>query len=1216
MTEPANQTAELKLQWEFWRSEIDALGVTNPLLNFEPNTFGQIDLDRAHPNGMAQFASGATTPLSNLIRESLSYSRALAAAKRIKAKGDLLHDHFGIDNLYVISGLANLTGDGFDLKLPILLWPLSLVRRGEDFELTLSRQPRVNPGLIDAFEVCYGVTIDEADLLTSLRGSTDLIPIDLLTRLNAMASLRAHLDLRRILVAANFAVAPTEMRRDLRPIATPVINALAGLPGETPEAANLDEVSPLLVADASATQRRIAARAVVGESFAVETLPGCGYTQTVVNTLAALVGAGKRALVVVPRRQTLNELGERLAEVGLPGLGIRAHSTWIDLVAAISRNEKAQAPERRAGAAIDATSAELDRYHSTLSKVHLELGISIHETLSRLSALSVMPHAPRNQARIDREKLPGVVNRTEAVELLTTAHELGEFDFSPKDTAWYRARFESPAEVASTIELAIRLRDEQLPKLAKQLGDYISGVGFKPAETVHDWYVYLRLFVGLRDTLDRFKPDVFDRPIDDLIVAHSDRSEFGSMNGGTRRRLKKLSREYLRPGMSVSNMSEALLAVREQRQQWQEFCLTQAPPQVPLGINEAQIGLQSLFDDLNHLQSHLDPETNPVKLTELPLKALEHKLNSMASDTAVLANMGERVAVTSRLEELGLEPLLRELAANSAKKEHLASELELTWWQSALECLVHDDPTIGEYTTEALTRLEADFVDADQALLLENRAALAAQLAEGWRAAIAANPEAAENFKAQLKTGATDLATASQVAGRIWPAIAPVVMLSPYEVAGAIGRDQSFDAVLVLDAAGTTVAENLSALVRATQLIAFGDPAIAEPTGFEIEVRQQPIGRELPATSIFEMAAKNLPTEVLRRSYRTSGQVLSRLVNKHFYQDRIDFEPTQSDFFGNRNFAIETLGTLGKVAAGESDESLDVEVEKVVDLIFNHALWHPEDSLLVVSASALHAQRIRDAVAAGVVNKPNLNEFFKIHGREHFEVVTLSELTHRIADRIILTVGFGRTNKSKSAKQLGELTQPNGRRWLANALVSARKQITLVSCLTGKDLADANLEHGGELLRELFAEQPPVVDGIANADPMLEDLSIRLKKLGARVQRGLTAELPLVAAYSKAAAVVEVDWSLVGESWSEKLRLRPALLRAMGWNYLRAYSFELFSDPDEVAKRVAETVGIVNKTRIQPIFDEPAFEDTDAAWGDRAGSNDADLRNNRPPHWG
>jgi hypothetical protein len=827
-----------------------------------------------------------------------------------------------------------------------------------------------------------------------------------------------------------------------------------------------------------------------------------------------------------------------------------------------------------------------------------------------------MPHAPRNQSRIERKHLMGLQNRTEAVELLTSAQELGEFRFGPNDTAWYRAKFDSPAQVASTIELAVRLRDDQLPKLNKQLTEYIAGVGFKPAENVQEWYQYLRLFIGLRDTLDKFKPDVFDRPIDDLIVANSERSEFGSMNGGTRRRLKKLSREYLRPGMSVSNMSEALQAVREQRQLWQKYCLTQAPPQVPLGISEAQIALQGLFDDLNQLQRHLDDGSNQVKLVDLPLKELEQKLNSMANDTEVLANLGERVEVNRRLEAIGLEPLLRELAANNCKKEHLASELELAWWQSVLECQLADDSTFGKYNATQLAKLESEYVEADAAVLLENGATLAAALATQWTRALEQNPEAAQNFKAQLKTGEIDLVLASQTAGEIWPAIAPVVMLSPYEVSGAISRESKFDALLVLDAAGTTVSENLSAIVRANQLIVFGDPAIAEPTGFEIEVRQKPIGRELPTTSIFETVAKNFDTEVLRRSYRTSGQALGELINKHFYQDRIEFEPTLAQFFGSRNFNLEMVGVGGQAAAGQSEESLDAEVEKVVDLVFNHALWHPEDSLLVVTASEIHNQRILDAVIAGVSTKPNLTEFFRIHGRENFEVVSMANLTHRIADRIIFSVGFGKNSSGKAPKELGQLTEPKGKKWLANALVSARKQVTLVTCLTEKDLTGAGREHGAEFLRELFAEPKSVIDGIAQADPMLDDLGVRLKKLGARVQRGLTVDLPLVAAYSKDAAVIETDWSLNGEDWSERLRLRPGMLQAMGWKYIRVFSFELFSEPDEIARRISAQIGITAKPRSQPIFDEPAFEDTAEAWGDRSDSNDSELRQNRPPHWG
>jgi hypothetical protein len=38
--------------------------------------------------------------------------------------------------------------------------------------------------------------------------------------------------------------------------------------------------------------------------------------------------------------------------------------------------------------------------------------------------------------------------------------------------------------------------------------------------------------------------------------------------------------------------------------------------------------------------------------------------------------------------------------------------------------------------------------------------------------------------------------------------------------------------------------------------------------------------------------------------------------------------------------------------------------------------------------------------------------------------------------------------------------------------------------------------------------------------------------------------------------------------------------------------------------------------RPQPLFEnEVAFEDTDAAWGDRPTNNDDRLRGDVPPHW-
>ena len=45
------------------------------------------------------------------------------------------------------------------------------------------------------------------------------------------------------------------------------------------------------------------------------------------------------------------------------------------------------------------------------------------------------------------------------------------------------------------------------------------------------------------------------------------------------------------------------------------------------------------------------------------------------------------------------------------------------------------------------------------------------------------------------------------------------------------------------------------------------------------------------------------------------------------------------------------------------------------------------------------------------------------------------------------------------------------------------------------------------------------------------------------------------------------------------------MLRRLGWHYLRVHAFELFSDPDAVANRVASLLGVAEAPHLptQPI---------------------------------
>ncbi|MFM5968118.1 MAG: hypothetical protein ACKOQ8_03650, partial [Micrococcales bacterium] len=236
---------------------------------------------------------------------------------------------------------------------------------------------------------------------------------------------------------------------------------------------------------------------------------------------------------------------------------------------------------------------------------------------------------------------------------------------------------------------------------------------------------------------------------------------------------------------------------------------------------------------------------------------------------------------------------------------------------------------------------------------------------------------------------------------------------------------------------------------------------------------------------------------------------------------------------------------------------------------------------------------------------------------------SIADLTHRIADRVVFSVGFGLTQHGALLSNFGQLQAPESRRYLANLLVSSRREITVVSCFDSSSMQPENLKNGALLLRDLLAaaEHLTIESVEYDRDPMLADLALRLQKLGVRVNAGFAQRLPLVCGYAKNAVVIEPDWSLRGDTYSEKLRLRPALLSALGWRYVRVHSFELFADPQAVANRIAESMGIQTRRPAGAnLRDETAFEDTDLAWGDvrqQAGNgNDQRLINDKPPHWG
>jgi hypothetical protein len=260
-------------------------------------------------------------------------------------------------------------------------------------------------------------------------------------------------------------------------------------------------------------------------------------------------------------------------------------------------------------------------------------------------------------------------------------------------------------------------------------------------------------------------------------------------------------------------------------------------------------------------------------------------------------------------------------------------------------------------------------------------------------------------------------------------------------------------------------------------------------------------------------------------------------------------------------------------------ESVDAEVNRVVELVMEHALSRPRESLMVVTASPKHAVRVQHAVLAASTSRQELADFILGDRPEPFTVVTLEEAVAQSRDRVIFSIGYGRTPHGRLLSSFGALGEPGGERMLAVGLTRARRAMDIVSCFRPDDIDSSRMRHGivalAQVLEEAAEIEAAADDVPDDSEPLLIDLAYRLEKLGMKVQLGHRGALPLAASYGGKAVVVETDRVLGDASLRQSLRLRPEVLRRLGWHYVRVHSFELFADPEAVANRVGRLLGAI-----------------------------------------
>ena len=1225
-----------------WTQQMDAYTGPDTLLDFNQVDNVCIDLTEANSSGQAQLLMQRPTRLSTMIHQNTpAYDRAVRSARALRTKIHELSVGHGLDAAYLAAGtaswLADPVADGLRRFIaPVLLAPVTVKLRPDhkDFELHIVGPAHLNPALVRRLREDHGVELATAEMSRLAYGTRKLDPAPVLETLRQLAVEVPGMHVEHQLVVSTFAdlherpadehvVARTRLVQDLARLKNSEVGKLPVVHALTNDAPALDQRDPadeLLLTDLDANQQEVVDLAEQGKSFVVGTPVGTAAVDTVVSTVGALVHRGRSVLVLGESRTTLAAFNRAWNRTGLDSLvlPLGSHLSPDDvaerLVRAVARNERTQEPHTEPiREALQRTREQLRVHEESLHTRRPRWQASPYEAMQALAELTARDPGPQTTVRFRRSVLDAVSHRGEVRRQLQRAAALGAFDPATLAGPWHGARLVNDDEARQAHDLAKSLLLE-LTTLSTAMRHVLGVSGLRVGSTIAEWEQQLELVIDVGNSLRHLTPDIYDRPVTDLIAATASaswrRDHEIELSGLQRSRLRKAAKEYIRPGVHLSDLHAALVKVQSERDRWRQWATTLEQPAVSDRAEETLRTHRRFREDLEGLAIALEGSVTAARLETATVDELQVILDELINDEAHLSTLPERTVLLEDLRARGLGEFLADLESRGVPAEQVDDELELAWWQSVLEAMISGDDFVAMPDGSQLRRTESAFRRADSAHIAAAPARLEHELATRWARDAKRFPREARTLRDMLRSGRVRTEELDRVQ-HLTPSLVPVWTASPLVLTATLGDEQAVDAVVILDAESTPLAATLPAVVKAEQVIAFGDPHAGGPQPFTVAPRVSARDTPQPVTEVdsaFETLSRVVDSRSLTSVRRPMDPRLFSYLNEAFYDGALTRVPYASELMGattglSAEYVVDGVGVL--TAGSEGVQAPAAEVQRTVDLVFAHAARHPERSLAVVTASAMHAARVAQAVQRRLRESGESAEFFA-PGHESFRVVELHRAAGIERDTVIFSLGFGRTTSGRSTPQLGSLSERDGRQAFVRGMTRSRRHTHIVTSIHPKDTELRRLQHGAKdmyhMLEVLFGEETtserapaPVDDPGAATDALVADLARRLRAAGATVHTGYAHAVDMAAhadAESLSAgavlhrgdddAPVRIPVALQSDgsdrsralSVRERSRLIPQHLERAGWNYVSLWSVEVFTDPQTVAGLVQRYLGL------------------------------------------
>lgn len=1154
----------------------------------------RLQLTNAHPGGLAQLYAEKPTKLSSLIREESTLAQANETASEMLEQISELQRAHGSVVTHLAIGAASWEESGKNRTTPILLRPVE-IGRGEDGEVTVTVRPgiEISNRLLDLL-ARQGSPLDAAELMARARTQHGFSPVPVLEAIKEAGANIPGLTLKDGLTLGTFVHPTSALLRELGAphwlSLSPVARALAGdqaaqqsLEVELPEPnlADRDPWEEKGIGDQTPATQDIVEAALGEASLFIDVPTGADAASLAASVAVSHAVQGNKVLLVAGSSAMQRRIMDVIEAEGAGGVAASIEATTesalevqqalksalLDASDSVDHDalDELRTRLRRARAA-------LSSYTDSLHQVFPQWGVSAFDALQVLTDLTSIPGGPATRVRLGVETLVALSadEGNRGRELLDRASALGVFRDSDKNTWWGSVEIDDPAEVQVALDALERLSQELLPAVRVQMVSVTAQSGLVTPNSLAEWNQQLEVLEGVRESLDVFRPEIFERSAADMVSATASkqwRKERGiNMRGSQRRALVKQAKDLVLPGRYVEDLHEELVLVQKRRQEWRKYTDDEAWPRLPADLDGLTRLTAQINKDLDLLAPFLSEVYGDLRLMDIgELNALTE---NMVADSAGARTLPERVAVMRQIEELGLVEFVEDMRARGIDGEALYLELDLAWWASALGLMLAAEPRLGGFDPSRLQSalVEERLLDQAQVESLGPvaRSKIFKQRARALATGTDVYIEASQAYNAP--------GTAASYYARVpfsWDLI-PIAITPPSLVPYVVPWGSHVDVVILVGTDKVALAELIPVVARGRQVV----------------VISQGISGEESSSSAAQFA-KILPHKTLAAEPRQINDSVVRLLAK--YDKDAPGVPIPARRASGRVEVIKVPGT-GMPAPGESAiDTSTAEVEMVIEQIRHYLVTEPVDSLAVVALNERHAGRIEGALRRARLSDPQLDEALSSPRSEPFVVVSADQVQELRRDLVIIAVGYAKTPHGRVIHDFGPYSLPEGERLLSSVLRSVRGDLVIVTALSAEEVVPERLRQpGAKMLVDLLAlggelSQAPEWPTVELApDRLLVDLAERLYRLGLNVIPNLGVpggmRIPLAIGHPEVpsellvAVLTDDDAYLAEPSQRVKDRLWPRLLEEQGWKVRIELSMAVFIDPNREAEAIVQLV--------------------------------------------